>query len=250
VRFLKSLLFTTLMFVSIPPFAVAVVLALPLERKVGYVIAASWARFVLMLLRVIVGLRYQVEGTENIPKRNTVVLWKHQSTFETLVQLLLIPQQSWVLKRELLWIPFFGWGLKALSPIAIDRNAGRSAVEQVIEQGSRRLAEGLWINIFPEGTRMAPGSTRRYGLSGVLLAQANDRSVLPVAHNAGEFWPRRGWMKKPGVVRIRFGPLVETAGREAREVNREVQAWIESTVKELGPRGGCSERQDRANATV
>jgi 1-acyl-sn-glycerol-3-phosphate acyltransferase len=151
--------------------------------------------------------------------------------------LLLFPRQSWVLKRELMWAPFFGWALSALHPIAIDRKGGQNAVGQVLEQGARRLRDGHWVMIFPEGTRMAPGETRRYGLSGTLLAQRTGRVLVPVAHNAGDFWPRRGWRKMPGTVRFCIGPVVDPAGREPREVNADIQAWIESKVSDL--RRGC-----------
>jgi 1-acyl-sn-glycerol-3-phosphate acyltransferase len=138
-----------------------------------------------------------------------------------------------VLKQELIWAPFFGWALGALHPIAIDRRGGHTAVGQVLEQGAERLRDGHWVMIFPEGTRMPPGQTRRYGISGTLLAQRNGRLLVPVAHNAGEFWPRRGWRKRPGTVRFCIGPPVDPAGRDPREVNAELQAWIEGKVAEL-----------------
>ncbi len=132
-----------------------------------------------------------------------------------------------------MWVPFLGWALATMKPIAINRKAGGSAVEQVIEQGKARLAEGLWVNIFPEGTRMPMGETRRYGMSGTLLAQRDHKLILPIAHNAGDFWPRRGLYKRPGTVRFVMGPVVDPAGRNAREVNAEIQTWMENTVAEL-----------------
>jgi len=143
------------------------------------------------------------------------------------------PRQVWVLKRELTWIPVVGWGIRQLHAIAIDRKSGHSAVGQVVEQGKQRIAEGDWIMIFPEGTRMQPGQTRRYGVSGTLLAAETGRLVVPVAHNAGDFWPRRGLLKKPGTVRVVIGQPIAAAGRDVREVNREVQDWIEATVARL-----------------
>jgi 1-acyl-sn-glycerol-3-phosphate acyltransferase len=146
------------------------------------------------------------------------------------------PRQVWVLKRELLWIPVVGVAVRQMHAIAIDRRAGHTAVAQVIEQGKDRLAEGDWVMIFPEGTRMPVGETRRYGVSGTLLAGATGACIVPVAHNAGYYWPRRGLMKKPGTVRVVVGAPVPAAGREARELNEEIQAWVEATVKELAPR--------------
>jgi 1-acyl-sn-glycerol-3-phosphate acyltransferase len=152
-----------------------------------------------------------------------------------MAMMVVFPRQVWVLKRELLWIPVVGVGVWQLHAIAIDRRAGHSAVAQVIEQGKARLEEGDWVMIYPEGTRMPVGETRRYGVSGTLLAGETGRLIVPVAHNAGYYWPRRGLMKKPGVVRVVIGAPVAAAGREVREVNEEIQAWVEATVKRLAP---------------
>jgi 1-acyl-sn-glycerol-3-phosphate acyltransferase len=185
------------------------------------------------LLRVLCRLDYVVEGREHLPARSSVVLLKHSSAWETLAQLQIFPKQTWVLKRELMWIPVFGWVLWLLKPIAIDRRGGGAAVQQVLAQGHARRAEGFWVCIFPEGTRMPVGETRRYGMSGVLLAAAEDLPVVPVAHNAGYFWPRRGWLKKPGTIRVVIGPPIETKGAEPRAVNERAQQWIEGTLAKL-----------------
>lgn len=187
----------------------------------------------MWLCRTICGLDYTVEGRENIPDEVGVALMKHSSAFETIAQFGVFPPQCWVLKRELMWLPFFGWALAALHPIAINRSAGRTAVQQVIKQGKQRLNEGLWVMIFPEGTRMGPGETRRYGVSGTLLAQDAGCLIVPIAHNAGDFWPRRGLRKLPGTVKFCIGPPINPEGRDPREVNREVQAWIENKVAEI-----------------
>ncbi len=138
---------------------------------------------------------------------------------ETIAQAAVFPPQAWVLKRELMWIPLVGWAVKCLKPIAINRKAGAAAVTQVVEQGKARLQEGLWVLIFPEGTRVAVGETRKYGVSGSLLASRAGCKIIPVAHNAGYFWPRRGWVKKPGTIRVVIGPPIDAAGRDARELN-------------------------------
>lgn len=230
---IRSILFTTLMFVTVLPWAVAVIAVRPFGVHASYRVAVSWARLINRLCRGICGLDYRVEGLENLPAMPGVVLMKHSSAYETIIQMLLFPDQCWVLKRELLWLPFFGWGLAAVQPIAIDRQAGGSAVLQVVEQGKRQLAGGRWVVVFPEGTRMAPGKTRRYGISGTLLAQKAAVKVLPVAHNAGDFWPRRGLRKRPGTVVFRIGAPLDPAGRDPRQFNEEVQAWIEAQVAEL-----------------
>ena len=185
------------------------------------------------MLDKLCGLTYSVEGRERIPAGNHIVMSNHTSAWETIAHFLLFPPQVWVLKRELLWIPVVGLGLRLMHAIAIDRKAGHSAVSQVVEQGKTRIAEGDWVMVFPEGTRMAAGETRRYGVSGALLAAATDTLIVPVAHDAGYYWPRRGLMKKPGTIRVVVGPAVAPAGREVRAVNEEVQNWIETTVRGL-----------------
>jgi len=230
---LRSVLFTAILFVSVPPWSLAVVGSRLFGKRAAYRVARAWMACMVWLCEKLCGLSYAVEGLDNLPDRNSVVLMKHSSAYETLVQALLFPRQTWVLKRELMWAPFFGWALAVLRPIAINRNGGRNAVEQVVAQGADRLEEGLWVMVFPEGTRMSPGETRRYGVSGALLASRTGCPVLPVAHNAGDFWPRRGWRKKPGTVRFAIGPAIQTDGRDPREINAQAQAWIEGRVAEL-----------------
>ena len=187
------------------------------------------------MLRWSCGLDYQVEGGA-LPEGCHIAFWKHSSSWETIAMMVLFPRQVWVLKRELLWIPVVGTGVRQMHAIAIDRKAGHTAVSQVIAQGKDRLAEGDWVMIFPEGTRMPVGETRRYGVSGTLLAEATGRLIVPVAHNAGYYWPRRGLLKKPGTVRVVIGKPFSAAGRDARALNEEIQAWVESTIETLAPR--------------
>ena len=204
-----------------------------LPHRSQFALARTWARCGLWMLDRLCGLTFTVEGRERIPSRNHVVMCKHTSAWETLALFVIFPPHVWVLKRELLWIPLMGWGLKLLRPIAIDRGAGRRAVNQVIEQGKERLAEGLWVIIFPEGTRVAPGETRNYGVSGALLASAAERLVVPVSHNAGEFWPRRGILKKPGTVRVIIGTPIPAAGRDPRELNAEIRKAIDAGLTRI-----------------
>lgn len=230
---LRSLLFTTLLFASILPWSFVVIASRIGGWQASYQMIATWARGVLWLCAALCGLRFRVEGRENVPVQSSVAMLKHSSVYETLAQMRIFPAQCWVLKRELTWLPFFGWALATVRPIAIDRGAGRQAVEQVVEQGVRRLEAGTWVMIFPEGTRTSPGETRRYGLSGVLLAQSARRMLVPVAHDAGDFWPRRGLRKRAGTVTIRIGKPVDPAGRDPRDVNAEIQLWIETQIAEL-----------------
>jgi 1-acyl-sn-glycerol-3-phosphate acyltransferase len=234
-QWLGSIGFTLYLFFSVPIYAFLLLATLPFPRVGSYRWARAWVDSVLAMLRVLCRLDYRVEGRHNLPGTSSVVLMKHSSTWETLAQIQVLPPQTWVLKRELMWIPIFGWALRWLKPIAIDRKGGSAAVQQVLDQGRQRLDEGLWVVIFPEGTRMPVGQTRRYGLSGALLARAAGKPVVPIAHNAGYFWPRRGWLKRAGTVRVVIGEPIPTAGLEPREINDRVQQWIEDQVGRLAP---------------
>ena len=194
-------------------------------------LARVWARVTLAVLRWTCGLRYVVEGRENLPPDNHVALIKHSSSWETVAQALLLPAQVWVLKRELLWVPVVGWGIRQMRAIAVNRGAGSSAVRQVVEQGKARLAEGEWVVIFPEGTRMPPGETRKYGVSGALLAAEAGKLIVPIAHNAGYYWPRRGVFKRRGTIRVVIGPPITAIGRHPRDICAEAQSWIEAHSK-------------------
>ena len=234
-QWIRSILFTLYLFVSVPIYGTLLMVTAALPRRFAYAGSVAWVESVLWLLRVLCKLDYTVDGREHLPKGNCIVLLKHSSAWETLAQLKIWPRQTWVLKRELMWVPVLGWVLWLLNPIAIDRRGGGVAVQQVLDQGRARLAEGLWVMIFPEGTRMPVGETRRYGMSGVLLAQAAGLPIVPVTHNAGYFWPRRGWLKRPGTIRVVIGPPIETRGVEPRLVNERAQRWIEDTLARLTP---------------
>jgi len=198
-----------------------------------FAIARTWARMVFWLLDKMCGLKFAVEGRERIPAGNHIVMSNHTSAWETIAQFLIFPPQVWVLKRELLWIPLIGWGLKLLRPISINRGAGHRAVNQVVEQGKERLAAGLWIIIFPEGTRVVAGETRKYGVSGALLATATGKYVVPLSHNASDFWVRRGILKKAGTIKVVIGDPISSTGKDARELNDEVRRSIEAGLARI-----------------
>lgn len=237
-QWFASLLFTTSLFLSALAWAAVIVLCgwLPVSRLHAF--TRGWARCNLWLLRGLCGLDWVVEGRERIPPAGAhITMWKHSSSWETIAQMLIFPAQAWVLKRELYWIPLIGWAIWLLRCIGIDRGAGHRAVRQVLQQGSARLAAGMWVLIFPEGTRVAPGENRRYGVSGVLLAAETGALLVPVAHNAGEFWARRGLLKRPGTIRVVIGPPLTARGRDPRQVNAELQQWIEGQTAEISRRG-------------
>jgi len=202
----------------------------------------AWHRWLLvsfcsMLLRageVICGLKVVVEGRENLPDTPSVIMMKHTSALETYGHVPLFPRTAWVIKRELALSPIVGWAIGlTLNPIAINRGRGTSAVKQVIAQGKERLADGTWVTIFPEGTRVNPGETRKYGISGAALAHAAGVQIVPVAHNAGDFWRRREFTKRPGTVRFVIGPPIDASTQPPKETNLLVQDWIESKMREI-----------------
>lgn len=234
VCFVRSVVFTSLMIITVLGYALGVTVTVPLRgRESGYRLAVGWARLVMRMLKSICGLDYRVTGMENVPESSAVIYIKHSSTWEAIAQIAIFPQQSWVLKKEIQWIPLVGSGVTVLNAIAIDRNAHRRAVQQVIQQGKERLARGLYVMIFPEGTRVRPGEKRRYGASGALLAAEAGVPLVPVSHNAGYFWPRRSWLKRPGTIDMVIGQPLSTAGKTAQEINEEARDWIESTLEQL-----------------
>lgn len=232
-RALRFLLFNLIAWITCVFWGLALLLVTPFGSRRAYAVARNWCLMISKLVRILCGLRFRVEGSENIPNEACVILLKHSSAFETIIQLVILPRNCWVLKRELLWVPFFGWALRPLRAIAIDRSARGAAVRQVIDQGKARLAEGINVSIFPEGTRMPAGTTRRYGMSGTLLAQEAGCKILPVAHNAGYHWPRRGFGIVPGEVTFVIGKPVDPGNRDARELNSEIQNWMEGTVSRI-----------------
>ena len=232
-QLLRSLLFTSYMMLSACLFGGFMVLCFWLPYRFQFAIARAWARLLFRALQMLCGLNFVVEGRERIPAGSHIVMSNHTSAWETVAPFVIFPPQVWVLKRELLWIPFVGWGLKLLRPIAINRGEGHRAVNQVIEQGAARLAAGLWVIIFPEGTRVVAGETRKFGVSGALLATATGKLVVPVSHNAGAFWPRRGIVKKAGTIHVIIGEPIESAGKDPRQLNDAVRQAIESGLARI-----------------
>ena len=230
---LRSLLFTAALLVITPPYALLALATFPLPPLVRYRVISGWSRSVLFLARRLLGIDWKVEGHENLPARPAVILSQHQSAWETIAFQHIFPPQVYILKRELLWIPFFGWGLALMSPIAIDRSRGFAALRNIARRGRERLDQGFWVVIFPEGTRVAPGERRAYHLGGAWLAAASGAPIVPVAHNAGRVWPRNSFIKRPGTVTVRIGPPIESRDQDPKMLNALAEKWIEEQQKAL-----------------
>ncbi|MBX3663246.1 MAG: 1-acyl-sn-glycerol-3-phosphate acyltransferase [Burkholderiales bacterium] len=233
---LRSAAFAAFKIVITPVFAVIALLTFPLPPLARYRVITVWTRCVIWAARAICGIRYRVIGAEHIPREPCIILAKHQSAWETLAFQLIFPPQVWVLKKELLQVPFFGWGLAMLSPIAIDRSSRREALQQLIEQGRQRLQSGFSIVIFPEGTRIPPGQRGKYRPGGARLAVQTGTPVLPVAHNAGLRWGRNAFLKHPGLVTVSIGAPIHPQGLDAETLIARVEQWIEDEIPKLDAR--------------
>lgn len=234
---LRSILFYCGLIPSTIFFSLTGVLILPLPRKLRYAVILNWARFGSFWLRVTCGLSWRVTGRENIPAGPCVIMSKHQSAWETMVLQLIFPPQCQVVKRELLRVPIFGMGLASLNPIAIDRSAGTRALKTVLAEGKKRIADGWCVLLFPEGTRVPAGQSGRYTQTGAALARDAGCPLVPVAHNAGVFWPKNALRKEPGVVDVVIGAPIQPDGRSTAELTREIETWIEATSRQILPPG-------------
>ena len=224
---LRSLVFQIGMWAFTIPFTIISILTFPLSALTRYKIISLWAKTILFWLKISCNIRFKVNGLENIPKKPFMILSKHQSAWETLAFQKIFPPQVWVLKRELLWIPFFGWGLSMTSPIAINRKAGKRALEQMLSQGIDRINKGFCIVIFPEGTRIKPKEIGKYHIGGAWLAKKTKINIIPVAHNAGYFWPKNSFLKKPGEITVSIGSSINTSTNTPEEANKIAKDWIE-----------------------
>jgi len=230
---LRSAVFGLVQILSTIVFGTTCLLFRPFSFFVRHRFVTLWNRLNLWCLAKICFLECQVEGKENIPATVGVVLSKHESAWDALVLQTIFQPQVWVLKRELLWIPFLGWGLSVLNPISINRNAAHRALGQLVQQGREQLKAGIWVIIFPEGTRVVPGKKGRYLSGGAMLAKRAGCCVVPVAHNAADFWGRRSFIKKPGRIHVVIGPAIEPENRSATEINALAEEWIEDTMKRI-----------------
>ena len=215
-----------------------VISALLLRGRWGYHAGKVWRLGIQWGVENLLGIRPKVIGLENMPQEPCVILSKHQSAWETMTLQDYVPKGAYcvfVLKKELLSVPFIGWGLAAMKMISIDRKAGKDALDQVVQQGRERLQQGFYVIVFPEGTRVAPGQKKRYKPGGAYLATHVGCKVVPIAHNAGELWPRQAFLKKSGTVTVSIGPAFDASGMTENEVNQRAEAWIEAEMRRLSP---------------
>jgi 1-acyl-sn-glycerol-3-phosphate acyltransferase len=231
--YIRSLIFFAVQLVWVPFYATLVLFTFPLKPHSRYHLISGLAHSMMWLLRVICNIRMEVRGTENIPKEPCIILCKHQSAWETFALQVVFPPQVWVLKRELLWLPFFGWGLALTNPIAINRSDGKGAMKQLLRQGKERLEDGFCVVIFPEGTRVPFGQRGKYKIGGAMLAASSGVPVVPVAHNAGRLWGRNAFSKHPGLITMSIGEPINTKGLKADEINARVESWIENEIQQL-----------------
>lgn len=232
----RAILFEAFLWLSVVGYGTLMRLLAPaLSRPRLTSIGLHWQRMVLWALRRLCGIDHRVRGRVHLlAGRGQIILSNHQSAWETIALGHILPMpQTWVMKQELLRIPFFGWALSLFDPIAIDRSAGRQAMKQLLAVGAERLARRHCLVIFPEGTRVTLGVSKRFGLGGALLAERTGAPVVPIAHNAGCFWGRRPLRKRAGTIDVVIGPPIETQGLSAQEINRQAEQWIRTTTQTL-----------------
>jgi len=236
-RKFRSLLLLLFLIAFTIPYATFCFVVFPfLNAHRRYAVVVGWCRTVLWVARYLNGIRYQIEGKENLPDGPAVLLVKHQSAWETLALPALMPKPlCYVFKRELLYVPFFGWTLGLLKMIHIDRTQGQHAFKAVLAQGRERLADGSWVIMFPEGTRTPTGKQGKYKTGGARFAIEAQAPVVPIAHNAGRVWPRNAFTKNPGIVTVSIGKPIDTTGLTPEQLNTRVESWIETEMRRIDP---------------
>lgn len=234
--FLRSLLFVSTMAVTAIAWSFVCFLAAPLPYNKRYFITSRWNVFNIWAAKVMCGMQYQIKGFENLPKQPVILLSKHQSAWETIFLLCKMGNPLvYVFKKELIYVPFFGWALGLMRMIPIDRSRGRDAFKQVVEIGKKRLNDGQWIIMFPEGTRVAVGKRGNYKSGGPRLAIETGVPVVPIAHNSGECWPKNSFLKKPGLITVSIGKPIPSEGHTPDSLLKLVEDWIETEMRVISP---------------
>lgn len=234
--FLRSLLLVLLIGLATFIWAPLCFLFAPLPYNQRYYWTSRWNAFVIWAAKHVCGIRYEIKGFENLPDAPVILLSKHQSAWETIFYLYFMPRPLvYVFKKEILYIPFFGWGMALLRMIPIDRNKGKDAFAQIIEHGRKRLADGQWVIMFPEGTRIPVGEKGKYKGGGARLAVETNTVVVPLAMNSGEYWPKNSFIKKPGTITVSIGKPISPQGLTHIELMQQVENWIESEMRVISP---------------
>lgn len=234
IKFFRSCLFSFLMASSVVLWSTISMITFFWPYKARYNFITFWGKILMAICRYVAGIKYEVVGLEHIPEKPCIAVCKHSSTWETAALQEFLRPQVWVLKKELMSVPFFGWALRLLDPIAIDRSAGKEAMNQVVDQGKQRLESGRWVVIFPEGTRVPYPTHKPFKSGAFTLANETGADLLPVAHNAGKFWRRRGFLKTPGTVKLVFGPVIKNEGQGQEALKKAAEKWITETTDKLG----------------
>ena len=233
----RSTLFLLLQIVITPPYSLLALCTFPFSRMTRYRVISQWSRLVISLARRVLRIDYRIIGAEHLPSTPAIILSKHQSAWETLAYQTIFPPQVLVLRKSLLRIPFFGWGLSLMSPISVDSASPQRALRQLLRQGADRLRQGFWVVIFPEGTRVPPGESGNYQPGGALLATRTGTLVVPVAHNAGELWKKRAFLKYPGMITVSIGETIDPHGLKPAELLARAASWIESEMQRISRKG-------------
>jgi len=231
----RSLLFMLILLVVTPPYTLLVILCRPLPHHMRRQTVVPWVNFTIWLIKHVLGIPYRLLGAENIPARAAVVLAKHQSAWETFMLQEVFKDTVFVWRKEIKYLPFFGWALASIPMIETDRSATKATLQRLVDQGRHRLENGYTVIIFPEGTRSQPGSKNRYKVGGAHLAVETSTPVIPVALNSGEFWGRNALFKRSGIVTVSIGPAIDPAGLTASEITQRAEAWIEVEMSRISP---------------
>jgi len=243
---IRSTLFLAFQIVTVVPYALLCLVWAPLPLHWRYRLTVGWPRMVIWAAKVLLGIRHEVRGAHNLPDAPAILLSKHQSSWETLFYPTYMPRElCYVFKRELLYLPFFGWGIGLLDMVHIDRRRGNDAFDHVVRQGARKLAQGRWIIMFPEGTRTPVGSQGRYKSGGARLAIRTGVPVVPIAVNSGECWPRRAFLKRPGLITVSIGAPIASEGKTPDQLSAEVERWIEAEMRRLSPHAYSRQQAQR-----
>lgn len=241
---IRNLIYWAFLCICVPVTVLCLILGFFLPGNKRHYFGAWCAQSLLFTLDKVVGLKYEVIGRENIPNEPAIICSKHQSGWETFALQKIFPHQVFVCKRELLRLPFFGWGLAMMNPIAINRSNPAQANRQITEQGLARKKQGFWITIFPEGTRIQPGVRGKYKQGAARLAKATEMDMVPVAHNSGEFWPKNSFLKYPGTITVVIGKPISYAVGGPEVLMQKCEEWIESRQREIGGKGPFAHKNE------